>query len=196
MVKLAVLFLLLWMPLVSFAQTGDGSEYDLVTCSGPDCNLCTAVDMVDNIVDLLFTLLSIAAVLVLVFAGFKLVVSAGNPGAMSAAKSMITSVIVGFIIVLSAWLIVDTVMKALISEDVDFGVWNEIDGQDCGRIMQMQGTLEDDIRESIIDEYPIVLFSYSGQMGTSEHLEFIQDCRDAGGRAAARSATTVDCRTR
>lgn len=195
MVKLAVLLVLLWMPLVSFAQTGAGSEYDLVTCSGPDCNLCTAVDMVDNIVDLLFTLLSVAAVLVLVFAGFKLVVSAGNPGAMSAAKSMITSVIVGFIIVLSAWLIVDTVMKALISEDIDFGVWNEIDGQDCGSILQMQGGLEDEIRENIIENNPIILFSYTGQMGTQAHMQFIQDCRDAGGRAAASSATSVDCRT-
>ena len=136
MVKLAVLLVIIWMPLASFAQTGAGSDSDLVTCSGPDCNFCTAVDMVDNIVDLLFAFLSIAAVLVIVFAGFKLVVSAGNPSAMSAAKSMITNVVVGFIIVLSAWLIVDTVMKALISDEIDFGVWNEIDNQDCGEIIR------------------------------------------------------------
>ena len=134
MVKIAVLLLLIWLPFVSFAQTGAGSDTDLVTCSGPDCNLCTAVDMVDNIVDLLFTLLSVGAVIVLVVAGFRLVVSAGNPDAMSKAKSMITSVIVGFIIVLSAWLIVDTIMKAVISDEVDFGMWNVIDGQDCGGI--------------------------------------------------------------
>ncbi len=122
-----------FLPFVSSAQ-----DTGLVTCTGPDCNFCTFVAMVNNLIDWLVGFLTLAAVLALVFAGFKLVVSAGDQGAMTDAKKMITNIVIGFIIVLSAWLIVDTLMKALISTDPEidakFGVWNEINANQCGGI--------------------------------------------------------------
>lgn len=121
-VSLAVMF-----PSVTLAVDPGG----LVTCSGPeDCNFCTFIQMVSVIISWLFGFLVLVAVLLIVFAGFKLVVSAGNPSAMTAAKGMISNVIIGFVIVMAAWLIVDTLMKTLANPGakIDIGMWNELDG--------------------------------------------------------------------
>ena len=56
--------------------------------------------------------------------------SAGNAGALERAKGMMTNVVIGFIIVLSAWLIIDTVIKTLVDE-TKFGVSHEIDPEMC-----------------------------------------------------------------
>ncbi len=77
------------------------------------------------------------AVRIVIYAGLKLVVSAGNPSAMSDAKKMLTNVLIGFVIVLSAWLIVDTIMKALLnpnyeSGEIEFGPWNQLEANQCG----------------------------------------------------------------
>jgi hypothetical protein len=119
--------LVVFLPQLVSAQAGG-----LVTCAGPDCDMCDFVNMINGIVDWLFGFLVLAAVLALMVAGFKLVVSAGNESAMSNAKSMFTNIIIGFVIVLSAWLIVDTIMKAFLAPDSGFGVWNEI--EDCGSL--------------------------------------------------------------
>lgn len=114
------------MPQVTVAQSPAG----LVTCGyakdSYDCNFCTFMSMVDKIITFVFTLMVMGAVLMLVYAGFKLVVSQGNEHAMQETKGMISNVIIGFVIVMSAWLIVDTMMKALLRTDSGFGVWNKI----------------------------------------------------------------------
>jgi hypothetical protein len=126
MKSLVIVALFFFVPVIVFGQDPEG----LVTCSGPDCNFCTFVTMVDKVISFIFTLMVLGAVLMMVFAGFKLVVSQGDEHAMGEAKSMITNVVVGFVIVMSAWLIVDTMMKALLKTNSDFGIWNEVKG--CG----------------------------------------------------------------
>jgi hypothetical protein len=119
---------LLCIPLISFGQEATG----LVTCGNtgqPDCNFCTFLQMTDNVIDFIFAIMVLAAILVIMMSGFKLVVSGGNVSAMEEAKGSITNVIVGFVIVCAAWLIVDTMMKALIDTESGFGMWNEI--EDC-----------------------------------------------------------------
>jgi hypothetical protein len=125
-----------FLPQLVSAQAGG-----LVTCSGPDCNMCHFVDMINGIVDWLFGFLVLAAVLALMVAGFRLVVSAGNESAWTSAKSMFTNIIIGFVIVLSAWLIIDTIMKAFIAPGSDFGVWNEI--EDCGSLFGDTGASDE-----------------------------------------------------
>ena len=112
------------------------ADSGLVTCGytgGPNCDFCYFMKMVNNVITWLFGLLVLIAILLIVYAGFQLVVSAGNESAWTKAKEMLTNVIIGFVIVMSAWLIVDTVLKALInpnSEYSSFGMWNQI--HDCG----------------------------------------------------------------
>lgn len=133
--KIAGLFLalgLILMPQLTFGQEEGG----LVSCDGIDCNFCDVIETTDNVIDFLFEALSVVAVILLVVAGFRLVTSAGDVSAMTQARSMFTSVIIGLVIVLSAWLIVDTVMKALLVKDGEFasqfGQWNSLEVNGCG----------------------------------------------------------------
>ena len=121
-------------PLIGHAQ--QQAEGGLVACTGIDCNFCSAVETANNVINLLFELMIVAAVILVVVAGLKLVTSAGNVSAMQDAKGMLANVIIGFIIVLSAWLIVDTLMKALMGDPNSngFGPWNQFEGNGCGKI--------------------------------------------------------------
>ncbi len=108
---------------VTFAADG------LVTCGNagqPNCDFCTLVQMVDRVFDFLFVLLTLAAVMMVMYAGFQLVISQGNSGAMEKAKGMVSNIIIGFVIIIAGWLIIDTVMKGLVSAESGFGQWNEI----------------------------------------------------------------------
>ncbi len=103
----------------------------LVPCDGsPEnpCDACALVTLADTLISFLFTVLTLIVVLMIVYTGFKLVVSQGDPGAWSGAKSMFTNVVIGFVIILAAWLIVDTFMKVLVGGEGGFGPWNELKG--------------------------------------------------------------------
>lgn len=69
-------------------------------------------------------------VIIMAWAGFQFIVSVTNPEARSHARGMLLNAAVGLLIVLSAWLMVDFVMKALYSgasgTKGQFGPWNSI----------------------------------------------------------------------
>ncbi len=129
---LFTVMLLFVVPDLSFAQQSPLVPKECAT-NVSACNFCTLLKMANNIINLLFELLVIAAVILVVVAGFKLVTSAGDVSAYEHAKSMLTNVIIGFVIVMSAWFIVDTIFKMLVKEK-NFGVWNKIEGIECGGI--------------------------------------------------------------
>jgi len=107
----------------------------LVSCSGLDCNACELVKTTNRVVNFFITLLTIAATIMFVMAGFKLVTSGGDTSARQSAKNMFVAILIGFIIVLSAWLLVDTVLKTLTQDDSGQGLgleaWTTIE---CGGI--------------------------------------------------------------
>ena len=115
----------------------------LVTCEGPDCNWCTLVSMINGLVTWLIAFLSIIAVTVMVIAGFKMVTSGGNTAAWESGKTMFTNVVIGIIIVLAAWLIVDTVLQTLTKK----GGISEWFPSDCGGITTP--SIDDDDEEPI-----------------------------------------------
>lgn len=110
-----------------FVFLPDAASAQLVQCSGIDCNFCSFTQMVDTIIDWLVGILVLIAVILLAVAGIKMVTSVGNPSAVSEAKTMLTNVIIGFVIVLASWTVVDTMLKALSGGDL--GVWNPTE---CG----------------------------------------------------------------
>ena len=101
------------LPTVSNADTVTGIA-QLANCSGADCSACNVVYMANGIIKWLIGILCIIFAVLLAIAGVKLVTSGGNPGALDAAKSSFTNAIIGFIIVLAAWLVVDTIIRSLV----------------------------------------------------------------------------------
>ena len=99
LVALGVMAFLFVLPMVSIAA-------DLVPeCGGenqPACQACYAVELVNNVVSWLVMILGVIAAILIVVAGARLVTSGGNASAMEAAKSSMSNLIIGYIIVLSA----------------------------------------------------------------------------------------------
>lgn len=101
-----------------------------VTCDGPDCSACNLVEMTNVIIRWLFGIIFVIFAALMMTAGFGLVTSGGSQSALEAAKSKFTNAIIGIIIVMSAWLIVDTVMKGLLEGGTGviagWGPWSEV----------------------------------------------------------------------
>lgn len=100
----------------------------ITTAPSYGCVLAT----VQNGINFGISLGIIAATLALVYAGFVWMTSGGNPEARNKGKDMLLNVLIGLVILLSAWLVVDFVMKTLYNPDITtsdgkkFGPWNSI----------------------------------------------------------------------
>jgi Type IV secretion system pilin len=83
-------------------------------CSGTDCSMCNIVDLTNGLIQWLIGFLFVLFAIIIAYAGFGLVTSGGNSHAMDEAKGRFTNAIIGLIIVLAAWLVVDTIMRGLV----------------------------------------------------------------------------------
>jgi len=87
------------------------------------CGLCSMVLMGQLIIQFLMKLAGIAAVLVIILAGFLYIFAVGRANVISQAKAMIKYVIIGFFIIFSAWAIVNTILTLLGYIDPLGGEW-------------------------------------------------------------------------
>jgi hypothetical protein len=83
-------------------------------CSGTDCSACNVVDLTNGLIKWLIGFLFVLFAVLVAYAGFGLVTSGGNHHALDEAKSRFMNAFIGMIIILSAWLIVDTIMRGLV----------------------------------------------------------------------------------
>ena len=119
---LAVLIVFLGIPLLALAQ-----GVPLVPCAGVECDACDIIALADNIVDFLIAIGSVIAAIIIALAGLTMVVSAGDTSRLQAARGRIYNAFVGLLIVLVAWLLVDTVMKTLVDSEKLGRPWNQIE---------------------------------------------------------------------
>lgn len=145
-----LLSLVMVLPQVGFAQEGsimsayqgalDLQAAQLVTCTGyTDCNFCSFGEMVNNIINWLFGILTVLAVVIMAWAGIKLVTSGGNQEAMRWAKERIVYVIIGFLLMLTSWLIIDTILRGLTGSEKGMNYWGSFDVENCGFVRTPQG---------------------------------------------------------
>ncbi len=98
-----------------------------VPCDGPDCNFCHFITLANNVIAWLIGVLAVVFGAMIFAAGFGLVTSGGNPSKLEEAKKNMTNALIGIIIVLAAWLIVDTLLKATLPEGrTTVGPWNQV----------------------------------------------------------------------
>ena len=73
------------------------------------CQLCHFFVMLDGILDFIFLrLVPAIAVLMLLIGGIMLFFAGGSPQTLSQAKSVITTTVIGLVIIFAAWLVVNT----------------------------------------------------------------------------------------
>jgi len=115
------LFILSTLPLVSYAA-------GLVPCGGAGeapCQLCHFVILIKSVMGWLALVLGIAVVLMIMISGLQLVTSLGNTAVMERVKKMLSSVLIGWVLVLAAWLIVDGFLKTF-TDSSNIGIWSTI----------------------------------------------------------------------
>jgi hypothetical protein len=125
--------------LLNFAVPETASA-QFVTCDGfnVECTACNLVEMVNKGIVALFSVVGLIFAIIMMKAGFGLVTSGGNTAALNAAKSAFQNALIGLLIVMAAWLIVDLVMRTLVKGDGDLGAagftgwgpWSKVQCQD------------------------------------------------------------------
>ena len=77
-----------------------------------DCTLCHLVLMIQLIIEFLVKLAAVAAAFFLSVAGYYYIFASGNPEKVALAKKTFSRALMGFLIILIAWIIVDSILAA------------------------------------------------------------------------------------
>ena len=116
-------------------------ENGIIPCTGPDCNFCSLAQLAQNIINLAIFLAVFLSAILFAWAGWNYLTNLGDTTKISKAHSVFQNVAVGFIIVLAAWLVVDTLMKMMLGGE--FGPWNEVCGGSAANSLLTGGLIQD-----------------------------------------------------
>ncbi len=108
----------------SLFLTAAAQGQGLVPCVGIECQWRHLYILIDKIIDFGMYLVLPIAVVMIVVGGIMIMTSAGSEKRYSKGKEIITAGVVGLVIALLAWLIIDTIIKVL--SGGDFGPWNRL----------------------------------------------------------------------
>lgn len=105
-----IILVLFLVPTFSFAQ---GANNRLIPCDGANCDFNHLMQLLNNIIKYIILISAPVAASVIAYAGF-IIMTSGVSDKISQAKEMIKKVVIGFVFILGAWIIVDTILIALL----------------------------------------------------------------------------------
>jgi hypothetical protein len=114
----AVVFLLCvaacgaYLPVIADAQ-GIPKQIVPETCTGPNCDCGDLVQLASNILNTGIYIAIVLSAILFAWAGFQYLTNAANAEGKGHAKELIKNVIIGLVVILAAWLIVNTLMETL-----------------------------------------------------------------------------------
>lgn len=111
--------------LFGFVAVSTVTAAGLIPCDGPECQACHFVQLGQKIITWLVSISAGIIALMFAWGGMQFVMSAGSSEGISKGKAKMTDALIGFVILLASWLIVDTFLKMFMS-GASYGVWNEI----------------------------------------------------------------------
>lgn len=82
------------------------------------CGFCDFVTLAQNIMNFIVAFSVMVGTLMIVYAGFLYVTAFSNPGQVSKAHRVFTTVIIGLVIVLASWLIVNVIMTTFLNGNI------------------------------------------------------------------------------
>ena len=131
-ILISSIILALFAPLNAFAEedsggSGGSKTFDAckhvktqgtAVCAGSETK---AEDVVKNIISILFWIIGILAVIVIIYAGITFITAAGNPSKVAQAKTMIIYAVIGLVVAILAYAIVNFVVGASSGKGVNSG---------------------------------------------------------------------------
>lgn len=121
-----------------------------VPCSGTQCSPCDLVVLFNTLLKWFMTIAFLIFAILAMKAGISLVTSGGNPSALSAAKKSFTNAFIGLIIILAAWLIVDTLLRGVLkggnldSVYKGYGPWSAVQCVNQADVRSVEGYFDTD----------------------------------------------------
>ena len=94
----------------------------IVPCDGPNCTVCSLATLAQNILNIGIYLAVFLSAVLFAWAGWKYLTAGGDTGEVASAKKIFWNVAIGLIIILGAWLVVDTLVHTL----TNIGAWNSL----------------------------------------------------------------------
>lgn len=110
--KKIILFLISYFLFPVFSVNAAG----LVPCGGTgqdSCTWCHFGDLALNIVNFMMYLIFPLAAVIIVVGGIFIMTSGGSSARFSKGKEMITAAVIGILIALLSWIIIDTIIQTL-----------------------------------------------------------------------------------
>jgi hypothetical protein len=98
----------------------------IVPCNGTDCQACNLVQLGQNIINFLLGLSIPIAIVLIAYGGILYFTSAQNHHNIDKAKKIFTTALTGFVIALGSYLIVETVLHAILTKDY-WDKWNVVE---------------------------------------------------------------------
>lgn len=127
MLKITILsslfFLAALFPSASFATDYVGSDnpkdedFRLVPCNGVNCDFNALMKLVNRVISFILYVSIPLAAISFSYAGYLYLSAAGDTGKIESAHEIFKKVLIGFIFILSAWLIVYAITNSLLSSD-------------------------------------------------------------------------------
>ncbi|HWP61766.1 MAG TPA: hypothetical protein VN495_04135 [Candidatus Paceibacterota bacterium] len=121
-------------PSVALAATTSSGMVAIVPCGGaqtdnnglPPCTVCSIAQLAQNILnDAIFVGVFLSAIL-FAYAGLKMLSTPTSPGQHQKATALFRNVVIGFVIIMAAWLIVNAIMSVLFTGGVGSLPWYKI----------------------------------------------------------------------
>ncbi len=183
----------LLLPLVAHA-TGIPYFGPIVPPEVASCpaNWGAAVQLINNIIAFLITIgIFFIAPLMIAYAGFLFVVNPVNASGKEQAKSMLWNVVIGIVIMMSAYLIVDTGLTALTTQGVE-GWTNQIFSTSGGFCLPVAGSLNQSQGVNASGITPSAQVGVAGPLCSSGNSACSVSALEAAGLTNVQ-ATTMSC---
>ena len=106
------------------AAAGIGGPIVPSTCTGIDCKCSDLVKVAENVLNTGIYVAVFLSAILFAWAGWKMLSgkTMGEAGKIEDAKKILWNVIIGLVMILAAWLLVDTLMRTLTGTQT----WNDI----------------------------------------------------------------------
>lgn len=97
----------------------------LIPCEGTDCQACHVVGLIQKVINFLIGLSIPIVILLFAWAGVLLFTAGGdNPSRRNAAKKIFQSALIGFVIALGSYLIIETILHTVLNDKYFDKGWN------------------------------------------------------------------------
>ena len=119
----SLFFLSVIFPSVGYAEDYVGSgnpkdeDFQLVPCKGVDCDFNALMTLINRVINFILYVSIPLAAISFSYAGYLYLSAAGNTSKIEEAHKIFGKVLIGFVFILSAWLIVYAITNSLLDSD-------------------------------------------------------------------------------